>query len=414
VGASRPSMRRGAAAAALCVAAGAIATGSGAAAVAAGGPTVPSGFSISTLAAGGSLSKPDDITQLGNHLFVSFQNGVGAKGEPASGGGRTSTVQEFTLAGAPVARWTLTGKCDGLSADPANNRLIAAVNEDANSSLYTISPGSATPTRFTYSPSPLPHRGGTDSISIVNGQILIAASAPNVATGPAVYRARLAGGIATLTAIFSDTSVATTANSGGHSGKTEKLALTDPDSSEVVPSSSPRFAGDFVLDAQGDKELVFTGNATGSNPSLSVLHTSTEVNDTAWATATQGTLYVTDNASNSLLAIRGTFSPGTAYSAVPKDSSLNPGTVGTLNLKTGTVTPFATGLGSPAGVLFVPDPTASAPQVSATPAGGVATGDYSTSRTPVSLLTTGSALLLLLLLVAGAVAVAGRRRLRRR
>jgi len=371
---------------------------------------VPSGFSISTLAAGGSLSKPDDITQLGNHLFVSFQKGVGAKGEPAPGGGRTSTVQEFTLAGAPVARWTLTGKCDGLSADPANNRLIATVNEDANSSLYTISPGSARPTHYTYSPSPLPHKGGTDAISIVHGQILIAASAPNVATGPAVYRAQLAGGTAALTPVFTDTSLATTANSGANNGRTEKLALTDPDSSEVVPSASPRFAGDFVLDAQGDKELVFTGNATGSKPSLSVLHTSTEVNDTAWATATQGTLYVTDNASNSLLAIRGTFSPGTAYSAVPKDSSRNPGTVGTLNLKTGTVTPFATGLGSPAGVLFVPGPTGGAPQLSAVPAGGVATGGGSTSRTPVSLLTTGSALLL----VAGAVAVTGRRRLRRR
>jgi len=315
-------------------------------------------------------------------------------------------VQEFTLAGAPVARWTLTGKCDGLSADPANNRLIATVNEDANSSLYTIRPGSATPTHYTYSPSPLPHKGGTDAISIVSGQILIAASAPNVATGPAVYRTRLAGGIAALTPVFTDTSVATTANNG----RTEKLALTDPDSSEVVPSASPRFAGDFVLDAQADKELVFTGNATGSKQSLSVLHTSTEVNDTAWATATQGTLYVTDNASNSLLAIRGTFSPGTAYSAVPKDSSLNPATVGTLNLRTGTVTPFATGLGSPAGVLFVPGPTGGVPQVSVVPTGGVATGGGSTSRTPVSLLATGSALLL----VAGAVAVTGRRRLRRR
>jgi len=123
VGKSGSLMRRYAVAAGLSVTAGAIAIGSGAAAVAAGSPTVPSGFSISTLAARGSLSKPDDITQLGNHLFVSFQNGVGAKGEPAPGGGRTSTVQEFTLAGAPVARWTLTGKCDGLSADPANKRM---------------------------------------------------------------------------------------------------------------------------------------------------------------------------------------------------------------------------------------------------------------------------------------------------
>jgi len=88
VGGSGSLMRRCAVAAGLNGTAGAIAIGGGAAAVAAGSPTVPSGFSISTLAAGGSLSKPDDITQLGNHLFVSFQNGVGAKGEqlPAAAG----------------------------------------------------------------------------------------------------------------------------------------------------------------------------------------------------------------------------------------------------------------------------------------------------------------------------------------
>lgn len=412
-------MRRRGTATVLSLAGGALAIASGSAAIAAG-PTVPAGFSITTLATGGSLSKPDDITVLGNDLFVSFQNGVGAKGEPAPGGGMTSTVQEYTMAGAPVAKWTLTGKCDGLSADPANNRLIATVNEDANSSLYTITPSSPTPTHYVYSPSSLPHQGGTDAISVVNGQILIAASAPKAASGPAAYRVQLAGGRASLTPVFTDTSVATTANSGANHGKSEKLALTDPDSTEVVPSTSPRFAGNYLLDSQGDKELVFTGGAGGSNPALSVLHTSTEVNDTAFVTGGQGTLYVTDNATNSLIAITGNFAAGTAYSAVPKDSSVNPGTVGTLDLSTGTVTRFATGLGSPAGLLFVPAaasigggaPAGAAPvsggQVGVIPAGGVAAGGGSTSRTPFGLLVTGGALLL------GAGALAGGRRLRRR
>lgn len=386
----------------------------------AAGPVVPAGFSISTVATGGALSKPDDIAQLGNHLFVSFQNGVGAKGEAAKGGGTTSTVQEYTLGGVPVARWTLTGKCDGLTADPANHRLIATVNEDASSSLYTISPSMSAPTHYTYRPGPLPHGGGTDSISVVHGQILIAASAPSIAAGPAVYRARLAGHTATLTSVFTDTSSATTANLGASRGKKEKLALTDPDSTQVVPSVSPRFAGNFMLDAQGDKQLIFTGTAATSHPALSVLHTTTEVNDTAFATTRQGTLYVTDNANNSLIAIRGSFPVGTAYSAVPKDSSVHPGTVGTLNLSTGTVSPFATGLGSPAGMVFVPSSgsvpgaggTSGRPsgraQVGVVPAGGVATGVGSTSRTPIGLLAAGTALLL------AAGALAGRKRLQRR
>jgi len=394
----------GLAGAVLAVAGGASAWAGGPA-----GPAVPPGFSVSTVATGGALSKPDDITVLGNDLFVSFQNGVGAKGEPAKSGGRTSTVQEYTLAGVPLARWTLTGKCDGLTADAAHHRLVATVNEDASSSLYTISPSSAAATHYSYRPGSLPHRGGTDSISVVNGQLLIAASAPSTAGGPAVYRAQLAGRTATLTPVFTDTSPATTANAGPGRGKSEKLALTDPDSTELVPSVSPRFAGDFLLDAQGDKQLIFTGNAASSHPALSVLHTSTEVNDIAFATARKGTLYVTDNASNSLIAIRGSFPVGTAYSAVPKDSSVHPGTVGTLNLSTGAVTPFATGLGSPAGMLFVPAAASdsSVPggaQLGVVPAGGVATGGGSTSRAPVGLLAGGGALLL------AAGALAGRRR----
>lgn len=402
------SMRWYRAAAVVGVAAGAVAAGSASAAASA--PAVASGFSISTLASGGSLSKPDDITRLGNRLFVGFQNGVGAKGEPAPGGGTSSTVQEYTLAGVPVSRWTLTGKCDGLTADPANNRLIATVNEDANSSLYTISPSAPTPRRYTYRPSPPRHRGGTDSISIVAGQILIAASAPTTTAGPALYRAQLTGKTATLTPVFTDTSRATTANAGPTRGKTEKLALTDPDSTQVVPAVSPRFAGDVVLDSQGDKELVFTGGAAAA-PALSVLHTSTQVNDTAWATAGRGTLYVTDNKTNTLLAIRGHFRVGTAFTAVPSDSSINPATVGKLNLSTGAVTPFATGLGSPNGLLFVP----AAEQVGAIPKGGVAAGGGSTSRTHGGPLTTGGAVLLAAAgaLCLAAAARAGRRRQRR-
>ena len=81
------------------------------------------------------------------------------------------------------------------------------VNEDANSSLYTIEPGAPASDQvqhFTYSPTPLPHGGGTDAVSIFHGQILISASAPTVADGPALYRASLEDGTATLQPVFGD------------------------------------------------------------------------------------------------------------------------------------------------------------------------------------------------------------------
>ena len=86
------------------------------------------------------LSAPDDITSLPGHIFVGFQNGVGPQGEASPTGDLDSTIVEFDLHGHRVTQWDVTGKCDGLTADPATGQVIATVNEDAHSSLYLIDP----------------------------------------------------------------------------------------------------------------------------------------------------------------------------------------------------------------------------------------------------------------------------------
>ncbi len=72
-----------------------------------------------------------------------------------------------------------------------------------------------------------------------------------------------------------------------------------------------------------------------------------------FATAATGTLYVTDNANNTLVAIKGRFTPGQAMVAAPADSTVH-GFVGRLDLVTGHIAPFAVGFGNPAGLLFTP------------------------------------------------------------
>ena len=99
-----------------------------------------SGFTTSVFAAGGNLSKPDDITNMGGSLFVSWQNGVGPKGEPAANGNRFSTIAQYSINGHLLNSWKLEGRCDGMTADPQHERIIATVNEDANTSLYVIKP----------------------------------------------------------------------------------------------------------------------------------------------------------------------------------------------------------------------------------------------------------------------------------
>lgn len=303
-------------------------------------------------------NNPDDITTLGGHIFVAFQNGVGSTGEASSTGAKNSTIVEYDSRGIMLHSWNITGKCDGLTADPANHRIVATVNEDGDSSMYIIHlnmPQGQQIQHITYvdpassQSGTLSTGGGTDSIAIQNGNIYLSASAPADSTHAAVFKATLSGNTATLTPIFMDDSPATDASTGN----SVTLNLTDPDSSTLVPSSSPRFSKDLMLDSQGDSQLIFVDQPGTAQQSLTRLSLGTQVDDVSWATSTAGTLYVTDSGTNKVDAISGKFSPGTVFVACPGDSGVA-GFVGTLDLKTGTIHPFAIGMKDPHGLLFVP------------------------------------------------------------
>jgi hypothetical protein len=319
------------------------------------------------------LSSPDDITQLGGHVFVTFQNGVGPQGQASPDGNVDSTIVEFTLSGREVAQWDLHGKCDGLTADPLTGEVIATINEDAHSSLYAIKPRAGSAIHYAYS-EPLPHNGGTDAISVYRGQILISASAPGTtgaaapnAKYPAVYVVTLnpRDKIAHVSPLYYDEAPAIQAN-GAAAGKTIRLALTDPDSNEVVPWAAPRFGGDFMLDSQGDQELIFD-HFTGWHQSLTALHLPASVDDSAWATTRHGALYVTDGTDDTVDVVSGKFTVGTMYSSVtPCDSSSAPATcpgpgfpanyLASTSMRTGALTPVP--LTGPVlrteGMIFIP------------------------------------------------------------
>ena len=320
------------------------------------------------------LIGPDDMAYLGGHVFVGFQNGVGSMGEPATLANKDSTIVEFDLQGHKLAQWDVVGKNDGLGADPSTNRLIATVNEDGNSSLYLIDPtAGSTPVHYTYS-DPLPHGGGTDDISVYQGQVLISASAPGstgkAAAHPAVYRVTFDSGthVASFQGIFSDGANANVANANATtSGHAQQLALTDPDSSEIVPASAARFGGDFVLDSQGDLEQIFVHNPGASDQSLSVLKLSGSVDDAAWASDPSGAIYATDNVADAIYKITGPFVKGSELVAVsPCNANNAPSTcpgpgfpqnyLGQINPQTGAITHITVhGVATaPKGMLFLP------------------------------------------------------------
>jgi hypothetical protein len=334
-------------------------------------PTAPAGFTVTTFATAPAgtpaVTGADDIAYLDGNVFVGWQNGVGTMGEanPLTGQ-TTSTVVEYNSSGAQLQSWSLTGKVDGLGG--GDNRVIATVNEDGNSSLYTITPehpAALQVVHYTYSPAPdaaatggLATGGGTDAVQVIDGKILISASNPGSASATAAFVARLdwRTGVATLTPTFADNAVAKDAITGAP----VTLALTDPDSNAAVPESSARFGGDFALVSQADQEIVFARRPGRHDSSLTRLAmtyggTPAGIDDLRFAGRAGGTLLVVDNAASTIYAVTGPFTAGEAFGGLDTiGAATKHGEVDTLDVLTGALTPFATGFGTPKGLLWIP------------------------------------------------------------
>jgi hypothetical protein len=273
-----------------------------------------------------------------------------------------------------LGQWDVTGKTDGVTADPETHTVIATVNEDANSSLYAITPGSGGGVQHYQFNEPLPHNGGTDAISVVDGSLYISASAPGTTgslsapqpTFPAVYSVTLdaAHSIADVAPVFTDEDPALVANVGTpQSGQSVPLALTDPDSNEVVPRDAARFGGDFMLTSQGDLQQIFV---SPWDHRLSVLNLTQAVDDTAWPGSGDGALYATDSTNDTVDVITGHFPNGPVVAVTPCGSNSAPSMcpappafpanyLGSLNPWTGQITALTVGgvaLAPQGGLLF--------------------------------------------------------------
>jgi hypothetical protein len=341
-------------------------------------PKVAAGFTITKLAdAPNGATNCDDLARLDGHLFTGCQNMT-----QSGGGGGSSTIVEYADDGTVVNTWSLPDKVDGLTGDPLRHRLIVTLNEDAKSHLATLTPSAAPGQQivnYRYSPDPasptltgaLHTGGGTDAVSVDStGHIYTSASYGITKTGTAVFKVALtppaspgASGTAALSPTWLENATAANGNTGHGS---VQLKLNDVDSNAIVPYSSPRYGGSFVIDDQTAFDLVFASNINAGT-GLTVLHTPYGLDDIRWATTDGGTLYVVDKGpaktgASALYKVTGRFVAGTAFAS----SDSIPDQVDTVNVRNGKLTPFVRNLQTAKGLVYL-DAAGSEPSLAVGP-----------------------------------------------
>jgi hypothetical protein len=315
---------------------------------AAGAPSVSAGYhQVPFIAGPAGTTNPDSVTSGRGHIYIGYQNNAASDG--TSGG--PSLIVEYTMVGAATGRhWNVAGKNDGLRYNRFDGKLWATRNEDGNPGLTIIDLGSGAATNYSF-PAPA-HGGGYDDLAFTEESAFIVASAP-ANTGdhvPAIQKVTgLSGGTVSLATVLYDDSTVT----DRATGKPVKLALSDPDSLWFTRS------GELALTAQADAQTILIKDPGTEDQRASVINTTTagaaeQLDDSAVATSPNAFLLVVDQTANMTYKLTrdGGFRKGTSYTQAPNDSK-TPSIVGTLDTRTGVVTPIATGYGKPTGMIFV-------------------------------------------------------------
>jgi len=196
---------------------------------------------------------------------------------------------------------------------------------------------------------PTAHGGGFDDLTFLNGMTFIAASNPTLNSAgvnvfPAIDKITLSNGKVNLTPVLMGNATATDLIA---KSKTT-LNLVDPDSMTVDSS------GQLVLVNQAGSQLVFLKNPGTPQQTVTSVPVGDQLDDTVWATSSQGRLLVADGVTGNVYWISEPhFAPGKVYTQAPDDSGVV-GFVGVVDLSTGFITPVVIGFVHPTGMLFVP------------------------------------------------------------
>jgi hypothetical protein len=294
-------------------------------------------FSSRVFAVGGPVggTEPDSVSFGNGSLWIEYGNGA-----PSTNYTDTSTIVQYSMSGSVEHTDRISGQVDGLKYDPYTGLVWALQNQDANSSLTIINPGSSTTTHFTYGApyTSVSSYRGFDDIAFIGNNVYMSETNPANTSQPVIVKLDnpTPSSPITLTTVLTGVGI----------------LATDPDSLKSTPSEG------LVLTGEADTALTFVSNpglpsqTARSLPLISAAGGSPD--DSIYPTASSGTFYIADTGANVVYALS-----ATGLTAGSLFVDIGP-VFGSVNTTTGVVTPIFTGQ-SLHGMDFVPSAPAPEP-----------------------------------------------------
>jgi hypothetical protein len=298
-------------------------------------------------------SGPDSITIDNGNIFVAYTNGADSTGKSGS-----STIVEYSKSGTIEHTYTIAGSVDGLKLNPDTGEIWALQNQDGNSALSIINPVTHQVTALNYAnPSAT---SGFDDVVFKGNKVFLSYTNPTGVGAPTLVE--LLNGDNPTGPLL--TSTILTDGATGYdtvTGKIDAVPQNDPDSMKLAPN------GDLILTSGDDGTIIDIKNPGTSMQSVSFTNIKgvtaghAGLDDVIKPSATAGTFYLTDTASNTVYSFHVTgLNVNDYYASVGSLKAF-----GQIDPTTGVFTPLITAanagnmnFASPHGLIFIPDKNA--------------------------------------------------------
>jgi hypothetical protein len=283
---------------------------------------------------------PDSISLSHDSIWVAYTDGADSTGLSGS-----SVVAQYDYDGNLLNQYAFPGYVDGLRYDAERDLIWVLQNQDGNSAL-TLLDRNGFSKQLSYAVKSSTQ--GYDDVAFLNGAIFMSYTNPVLPSDPTIQYMTGTNPVTfetVLTMGATGTNLAT--------GKTGQ-ATTDTDSDSLVVTPF----GGLMLTSGADGQLIFVNGFDQLTRSVSFLQlidstgkNVSSLDDAVFVLSPSGSFYVADTGNNRILKVDVTgLTPMSLYASVGSQNA-----VSSVELSTGTATPFITNLNAPHGLAFAPN-----------------------------------------------------------